>query len=310
MFCPKCGKELKPGAKFCNGCGASLGETPQAALDNRSQKPKKGKGAVTALLLVLAVLLLLGGGAVAAYKLNLFDSLWNPSSEKIHADKDKDDKDMDEDDETGEKESDEDDETDERGSDAADEGDSGDALGKEGAKEARDEKHTKINDLSGKDEAATTSGYPAQASGYPAETAASGYPAQAAASGYPAETTGAAQAYSDFTAPGVGSGAAPETAPVAAAAGSDGSYMTMYSSSRRLTASDLYGLSKEQLKIARNEIYARHGRLFDSESLQFYFNSKSWYHGTIAPSAFSEDLLSQVEKDNIKLIKEREASMP
>lgn len=293
MFCPKCGKELKPGAKFCNGCGASLEGTPQAALDNRSPKPKKRKGAVTVLLLILAVFLLLGGGAVAAYKLNLFDSFWNPSSERIHADKDKDDEDMDEDDE---EEEDMDDKADEKEPDAADqeEEDSRDTLGEKGAKEARNENHTKINDL--------------QEQGGTAE--ASGYPAQPAASGLPAETTGAAQAYSDFTAPGVGSGAIPETTPATAAAGSDGSYMIMDSSSRRLTASDLYGLSKEQLKIARNEIYARHGRLFDSESLQFYFNSKSWYHGTIAPSAFSEDLLSQVEKDNIKLIKEREASMP
>ncbi len=28
MFCPKCGKELRDGASFCNQCGASLQETP------------------------------------------------------------------------------------------------------------------------------------------------------------------------------------------------------------------------------------------------------------------------------------------
>ena len=77
-----------------------------------------------------------------------------------------------------------------------------------------------------------------------------------------------------------------------------------------LTEEDLNGLTKDQLKIARNEIYARHGRMFNSEELQFYFNAKSWYHGTISPSAFSEDLLSQVEKDNVQLIIKKEESMP
>lgn len=82
------------------------------------------------------------------------------------------------------------------------------------------------------------------------------------------------------------------------------------SSYSRLTEADLAGLSKEQLKIARNEIYARHGRRFDTEALQNYFNTKSWYNGTIAPSSFNEDMLNQIEKDNILLIKKIEDSMP
>ena len=70
-----------------------------------------------------------------------------------------------------------------------------------------------------------------------------------------------------------------------------------------LSASDLYGLSKDQLRIARNEIYARHGRMFNDASLQAYFNSKSWYRGTIAPSNFRDDsMLTKLERDNIKLI--------
>ena len=27
MNCPKCGKELKPGDKFCTGCGAPIGNS-------------------------------------------------------------------------------------------------------------------------------------------------------------------------------------------------------------------------------------------------------------------------------------------
>ena len=59
--------------------------------------------------------------------------------------------------------------------------------------------------------------------------------------------------------------------------------------------------------IARNEIYARHHRKFDSADLQIYFDKKSWYSGTIEPSDFDEkNELSQIEKKNIDLIKKYE----
>lgn len=38
---------------------------------------------------------------------------------------------------------------------------------------------------------------------------------------------------------------------------------------------DLSGLSKSKLRIARNEIYARHHRKFDSADLQIYFDKKA-----------------------------------
>lgn len=56
----------------------------------------------------------------------------------------------------------------------------------------------------------------------------------------------------------------------------------------------------------RDEIYARHGRMFDDTAIQDYFNSKSWYYGVIAAGSFTEDMLSQIEKDNIRLIKQVE----
>lgn len=87
----------------------------------------------------------------------------------------------------------------------------------------------------------------------------------------------------------------------------DDGYIIPDSSSRELTDSDLSGLSKSQLRIARNEIYARHHRKFDSAELQNYFDKQSWYSGTIAPSDFDENSeLSQIEKNNIKMIKKYE----
>ncbi|MCR5004381.1 MAG: YARHG domain-containing protein [Clostridiales bacterium] len=83
----------------------------------------------------------------------------------------------------------------------------------------------------------------------------------------------------------------------------DSSYMISGSSDRYLTDSDVKGLSSWQLMIARNEIYARHGRKFNDSELQEYFNGKSWYNGTIAPENFNADaILSDIEQANLKLI--------
>ena len=85
-----------------------------------------------------------------------------------------------------------------------------------------------------------------------------------------------------------------------------GDYILPESSTRPLTEADVAGLSASDLRIARNEIYARHGRKFKSQDLQDYFNSKGWYKGTIEPDNFKEEYLSALEKENIKLIEKHE----
>lgn len=79
-------------------------------------------------------------------------------------------------------------------------------------------------------------------------------------------------------------------------------YILPDSSSRYLEESDLEGLSKDMLSKARNEIYARHGRLFSNPDLQSYFNSKSWYSGTINPNDFDQSCLNEYEKYNANFI--------
>lgn len=83
-------------------------------------------------------------------------------------------------------------------------------------------------------------------------------------------------------------------------------YVLPDSAKRKLKKSDLKGLSIEELRIARNEIYARHGRMFDDKKLQKYFDSQSWYEGTVPASEFSEDVLSSVEKKNVAFIRQFE----
>ncbi len=96
-----------------------------------------------------------------------------------------------------------------------------------------------------------------------------------------------------------------ETAAVSSA--SDGDYIFPDSSTSYLTRDDLTGLTDEELRIARNELYARHGRKFSDESLNAYFNSKSWYNGTIEPEDFDERMLNTYEVANRDLILDYEA---
>ncbi len=79
-------------------------------------------------------------------------------------------------------------------------------------------------------------------------------------------------------------------------------YILPDSDTRYYTESELSGLSEDELRLARNEIYARHGRKFDAEDLQEYFGNQSWYEGTIEPSDFSESLLNEYEKANVDTI--------
>lgn len=79
-------------------------------------------------------------------------------------------------------------------------------------------------------------------------------------------------------------------------------YILEGSDVRYISESELAGMSEEQLRYARNEIYARHGRRFDDAGLQSYFDSKDWYNGTIAPENFDETSLSEVEKANLETI--------
>ena len=93
------------------------------------------------------------------------------------------------------------------------------------------------------------------------------------------------------------------------AVGEEAEYILPESASRLLTEADLENLTQEDLRIARNEIYARHGRKFLDEGLQEYFNGKSWYNGTIEPDDFKEDMLSEIERTNEDTIVNYETKM-
>lgn len=83
-------------------------------------------------------------------------------------------------------------------------------------------------------------------------------------------------------------------------------YILPESNTKYLTKFELQGLTKEECRLARNEIYARHGRIFNDESLQEYFQSLSWYSPMIQPEDFDENTLNEYEIANRDLIVEYE----
>lgn len=84
-------------------------------------------------------------------------------------------------------------------------------------------------------------------------------------------------------------------------------YILPMSSKRKLKEKDLKKLGAKKLRIARNEIYARHGRMFQDQELQDYFDRKDWYTPSIAPEDFSDAVeLSKLERRNIAFIRKHE----
>lgn len=77
------------------------------------------------------------------------------------------------------------------------------------------------------------------------------------------------------------------------------------SDTRRLLRSELEGKNEWECKIARNEIFARKGKIFDDPELQAYFESCSWYEGKNSQYEYSE-YISEIEAYNVQLIREYE----
>ncbi len=77
-------------------------------------------------------------------------------------------------------------------------------------------------------------------------------------------------------------------------------------SDKLLTADDVNNLSGWDLKIMRNEIFARHGYIFKTEEMRNYFMYEKWY---VPKYENVDDMITDVEKKNIELIKRYESRM-
>jgi hypothetical protein len=68
---------------------------------------------------------------------------------------------------------------------------------------------------------------------------------------------------------------------------------------KAITERMLQGLSLHELRLLRNEVYARHGRMFRAEWLQQYFYSQPWY---TPDENFKDESLSGNDKLNVEAI--------
>lgn len=74
-------------------------------------------------------------------------------------------------------------------------------------------------------------------------------------------------------------------------------------STNAVTDETIGALFAEDLRVMRNEMYARHGRVFKDKKLQQYFEAQSWYK---PDPAFTDDKLNEIEVQNLAKIKAAE----
>lgn len=82
-------------------------------------------------------------------------------------------------------------------------------------------------------------------------------------------------------------------------------YILPESNIRLIGEDEIANFTEEQRQLAINEIYARHGRKFTDVNIQKYFDSRLWYNARTEPEEFSENILSEIEKNNILLLQNK-----
>ena len=70
-----------------------------------------------------------------------------------------------------------------------------------------------------------------------------------------------------------------------------------------LNEGDFAGLTCPDLRLMRNEIYARHGHIFVSGDMRDHFAAQPWYTPQVADAT---GMLTPVEKENVGLVMKRE----
>ena len=82
-------------------------------------------------------------------------------------------------------------------------------------------------------------------------------------------------------------------------------YIFPYANERLIARGEYESLDAATLRLAINEIYARHGRQYDTQDLNAYFSSKSWYRPQYSKSEFDKiesQVLNSYERENIKIL--------
>lgn len=72
-----------------------------------------------------------------------------------------------------------------------------------------------------------------------------------------------------------------------------------------LTKEDIAGIAPAELRTLRNTVFARHGRVFQTQELNDHFKSRSWYTPN---SDYSDEFLTLIDSENVNLIRTAEGS--
>ncbi len=74
------------------------------------------------------------------------------------------------------------------------------------------------------------------------------------------------------------------------------------SGSRVWSYGDVNGMTAGEVRYCINEIYAKHGYIFQNENWLNYFKQKTWYSPTVPKASFGDNYLNANEVANVKLL--------
>ncbi len=80
------------------------------------------------------------------------------------------------------------------------------------------------------------------------------------------------------------------------------SYAYPDSGSRVWSYGDVNGMTAGQVRYCINEIYAKHGYIFQNENWLNYFKQKTWYSPTVPKASFGDKYLNANEVANVRLL--------
>lgn len=84
-------------------------------------------------------------------------------------------------------------------------------------------------------------------------------------------------------------------------------YIFPDSADKYLSEDEIRSVSVDDMALGRNEIFARHGYIFNEEPFKTYFADQSWYEGTVPSDQFHADqVFNDFEKKNVELIRQIE----
>lgn len=86
-------------------------------------------------------------------------------------------------------------------------------------------------------------------------------------------------------------------------------YVFPNSDTQYLSEEEVRAKNTEDLALGRNEIYARHGYIFQDPAFREYFENKPWYVGTMTGDQFDPSVFNEYENANLDLILRVEEEM-